>query len=159
MKYETILEADAPLVGQGTWSLLNGQGTFGDLNNPASSVSGLAMGSATFQWTVTNGTCPSVFDEIIIKVLGLKHTTGFSPNGDGINDLFEIQGAPFIENNELIVFNQAGEVIYKKKSYQNDWTGIGSDGQPVPDGYYYFVFTGTGINPIKDFLVIKRSTR
>lgn len=159
MKFESTMEAEAPLVGQGTWSILDGQGSIVDLSNPGTGVTGLVMGNATFRWTVTNGTCPSVYDDVMIEVLGLKHTTGFSPNGDGINDAFEIQGAPYIENNELIVFNQAGEVVFKQKDYQNDWTGLGTDGQPVPEGYYYFVFTGTGINPIKDFLVIKRSTR
>ena len=121
--------------------------------------SGLKIGNTTLKWTVSNGACEPVSDFISILVQGLQHVTGFSPNGDGINDQFVITGAPYIDNNELVVFNQAGEVVYKKKNYENIWEGTGMDGRPLPDGYYYFIFSGSGINPIKDFLVIKRSTR
>lgn len=159
LKFETLMAAEAPLVGIGTWSRINGNGNVTSINDPSSQITGLTLGTSTFRWTVTNGVCPAVFDEVTIEVQGLKHPTGFSPNGDGINDSFEIIGAPYIQNNELIVFNQAGEVVFKSKNYQNDWTGIGNDGKPVPDGYYYFIFSGNGISPIKDFLVIKRSNR
>ena len=63
-----------------------------------------------------------------------------------------------IQNNELIVFNQAGEVVYKTRDF-DEWDGNDLNNKPVPDGYYYFIFQGDGISPIKDFLVIKRSTR
>lgn len=159
LKFETLMAAEAPLVGIGTWSRINGNGNVTSINDPSSQITGLTLGTSTFRWTVTNGVCPAVFDEVTIEVQGLKYPTGFSPNGDGINDSFEIIGAPYIQNNELIVFNQAGEVVFKSKNYQNDWTGIGNDGKSVPDGYYYFIFSGNGISPIKDFLVIKRSNR
>jgi hypothetical protein len=49
-------------------------------------------------------------------------------------------------------------VVYKKNGYENDWTGTDMAGQPLPNGYYYFIFSGSGIDAIKDFLVIKRAT-
>ncbi len=159
LKFETQMQAETPIVGLGTWSLINGYGNIVSANNPTSDITGLNFGSATFRWTVSNGNCPTFEDDLTIEVEGLKHPTGFSPDGNDINDKFIITGATYIENNELIVFNQAGKVVYKTKDYQNDWYGIGLDGDKVPDGYYYYIFTGKGIKPIKDFLVIKRQTR
>ncbi len=159
LEYETLMQAANPTYGIGTWSIISGTGTIKSINNHSSEITGLKTGKSTFRWTVTNGTCASVSDDVDISVTGLKHVTGFSPNGDGINDYFEILGANTIKNNELIIFNQAGEIVYKKKNYTNQWTGLGMDGTPVADGYYYFIFSAPGIDSIKDFLVIKRSTR
>ncbi|MFN8397309.1 MAG: HYR domain-containing protein [Bacteroidia bacterium] len=61
-----ILNADAPFVGTGNWTLVGGSGT---ILNPAqrnSNVSGLGVGANTFRWTVTNGTCPPSFDDVVI---------------------------------------------------------------------------------------------
>jgi gliding motility-associated-like protein len=158
-KFDTDLEAVNPPFGAGTWTLISGNG---DIANPAmnnSLVSGLTFGSSTFRWTVTNGVCPSVFSDVTILVKGLRHPTGFSPNNDGKNDRFVIEGAPYIDSNELIVFNQVGEVVYRKRDYQNTWDGRKENGDELPEGYYYYIFTGKGIEPIKDFLVLRRSLR
>ncbi|POY35325.1 hypothetical protein C3K47_16200 [Solitalea longa] len=61
-----------------------------------------------------------------------KITNVFTPNGDGINDLFVI---PNLETsvNELQVFNKQGMQVYKRSNYQNDW-----DGQGCADGTYFY---------------------
>lgn len=43
----------------GTWSVINGNGSFSDINNAFATVSNLAEGTNEFLWTVTNGTCTS----------------------------------------------------------------------------------------------------
>jgi gliding motility-associated-like protein len=158
LKYQTNLNAALSPGFIGTWSLVSGNGTIENEASPATAIKDLKMGSATLEWTVTNGTCEPASDNVTIEVKGLNHYSGFSPDGNNINEKFEITGAPFIENNELIVFNQVGQVVYKKNGYENDWTGTDMAGQPLPNGYYYFIFSGPGIDPIKDFLVIKRLT-
>ncbi|MOA43243.1 hypothetical protein D3C78_1653780 [compost metagenome] len=58
----------------------------------------------------------------------------FTPNGDGINDLFYLEG---IENipNEITVVSKNGRQIYRQTNYKNDWDGAGA-----PDGtYFYFL--------------------
>ncbi|POY35327.1 hypothetical protein C3K47_16210 [Solitalea longa] len=57
----------------------------------------------------------------------------FTPNGDGINDLFVIDGVTNAQN-ELIVFNKEGTQFFKRSNYQNDW-----DGQGCADGTYYYI--------------------
>ncbi|AFD07410.1 Calx-beta domain-containing protein [Solitalea canadensis] len=63
-----------------------------------------------------------------------KTTNVFTPNGDGINDLFYLEG---IENipNEITVVSKNGRQIYRQTNYKNDWDGAGA-----PDGtYFYFL--------------------
>ena len=54
----------------GTWTLIDGQGTFADANDPNTSVTGLAIGENIFQWTLANGPCENSgsFDQVSIFV-------------------------------------------------------------------------------------------
>jgi gliding motility-associated-like protein len=67
-----------------------------------------------------------------------------SPNDDGINEVFYIEGIEAFEN-ELIIFNRWGSVVYKVNNYQNDWGGIANvknvikRHKKVPVGTYYYV--------------------
>jgi len=69
----------------------------------------------------------------------LTFFTGFSPNSDGENDVLYIDGLQNFPNNTLSVFSKWGTEIFNKKNYQNDWSGIW-EGQPIPDGTYFYVF-------------------
>lgn len=60
----------------------------------------------------------------------------FTPNGDGVNDLFEIFGpvtAPF----QMAVFNQWGEKIFYSTDPQNGWNGT-YNGSSSPIGSYAY---------------------
>jgi gliding motility-associated-like protein len=65
----------------------------------------------------------------------------FTPNGDGVNDFFEIRVCNNLQSfdNELIVFNQWGDVVYETENYSNDWRGD-FKGKDLPEASYYFVF-------------------
>jgi hypothetical protein len=52
----------------GTWSLISGSGTITSPLYPSSNVTGLASGSNTFRWTITNGACVPTTDDVIINV-------------------------------------------------------------------------------------------
>jgi gliding motility-associated-like protein len=71
---------------------------------------------------------------------------GFSPNGDGINDVFVIRNAPAGKRVTLEVYNRWMTQVYKDGDYKNDWTGIANNGlrvgntaQGLPDGTYFYV--------------------
>lgn len=55
-----------------------------------------------------------------------------SPNGDGQNDVFYIQGI-LASRSSVRIFNRWGQVVYEKTNYQNDWRAPG-----LPDGTYYY---------------------
>ena len=70
----------------------------------------------------------------------------FSPNGDGVNELFIIKGLKVYKNAQLIVFNRNGQVVFDSgNGYKNNWDGSSSSSMPglgkeLPEGLYYYVF-------------------
>ncbi len=58
-----------------------------------------------------------------------------SPNNDGINDRFEIRNLEQYPDNELIIFNRKGKVVFRAISYANDWAAEG-----LADGAYFYRF-------------------
>ena len=87
------------------------------------------------QLTVTNGGC-SVSDLVTIGIrASVKAPNVFTPNGDGENDVFVIEGVGSYPNSSVVIYNRWGGVVYKTDNYaSNPW-----DGRDVPDGVYYFV--------------------
>jgi len=70
---------------------------------------------------------------------------GFSPNGDGINDVFEISNLLNIyENFELNIYSREGNLIHTAHNADGFWNGVATKGllftgSPVPVGTYYYV--------------------
>lgn len=60
----------------------------------------------------------------------------FTPNGDGVNDLFVINGIESCEKRALIVKNQSGQTVFQSNLYDNSW-----DGSNLPNGTYYYQFS------------------
>ncbi len=80
---------------------------------------------------------------------------GFSPNGDGIADLWEIQGLAAYPGNELIIFNRWGSELLRASPYRNDWGGQ-VDGD-VPAGvYFYQLDLGKGDEPLTGYIQLNR---
>jgi len=69
------------------------------------------------------------------NVLSIE-VTMFTPNGDGINDYFEIPGLLSYPNNEIVVFNRFSDRVYQKRGYTNDWSAAG-----LPNGNYFYILT------------------
>jgi gliding motility-associated-like protein len=63
----------------------------------------------------------------------------FSPNGDGFNDLWIIDGLTNYPNNELQIFNRWGSLVFEAKPYQNNWDGRSKNGNPLPSATYYYI--------------------
>lgn len=79
----------------------------------------------------------------------------FSPNGDGINDLFIIRGLK--PNTKLIIFDRAGEKIYHSDNYNNDWNGESDNGKKQRTNTYWYVVITPGFQTeFKGFVYLKR---
>jgi gliding motility-associated-like protein len=63
----------------------------------------------------------------------------FSPNQDGVNEVYAIDNLP--ENSTLEVFNRWGAVVFKEAPYQNNWQGHAPNGNPLADGVYFAILT------------------
>ena len=56
----------------------------------------------------------------------------FTPNSDGMNDVWFIDGITYA-NNTLRIYNRWGQLVREFKNYRNTW-----DGDGAPDGTYYY---------------------
>ena len=62
----------------------------------------------------------------------------FTPNGDGVNDVWEIGGIQRFENAQVNVYDRWGQVVFKSLGYVEPWDGT-NGGKFLPTGTYYFV--------------------
>ena len=62
----------------------------------------------------------------------------FSPNGDGINDKWDIPGLRGVANCTVEIFNRWGQLVYNSHDYNMPWDGTWK-GKPVPVATYYYV--------------------
>jgi gliding motility-associated-like protein len=61
----------------------------------------------------------------------------FSPNGDGINDHWNIVNIERFSNNQLWIYTRSGKLILSQSPYRNDWMGT-YQGESLPEGNYYY---------------------
>lgn len=74
-----------------------------------------------------------------------------TPNGDGINDVFEIKNIETYPNTQLYIYANDGKLIYKSKNYKNDW-----DASTVQAGtYMYKIIFPDKISQSGTLLIIK----
>ena len=80
----------------------------------------------------------------------------FTPNGDGINDTWIIQGIENHPNAMVTVYNRNGHEVFKAIGYRNDWNGRSkSRSENLPSGsYYYVIDLRNGNAPIDGWLFI-----
>ena len=89
-----------------------------------------------------------------------------SPNNDGYNDAWIVEGIENYPNNEVQIFNRYGDLVYKTHGYNNDnkiWKGKANQGMVVnnskelPEGtYFYTINLGNGSKPKQGYVVIAR---
>jgi gliding motility-associated-like protein len=148
--------AGLPAAANVKWEVIEGNATIVSPNANETVVNNLSVGQNVLKYSVKTAVCPETFDLMTISVNKYTTYNGFSPNNDGINDTFVIEGAGDLEENELMVFNGTGKLIYSAKNYNNNWDGKDLKGNTIENGTYYFVFTSKNNAPIKDYVVIKR---
>jgi len=67
-----------------------------------------------------------------------------TPNDDGDNDYWIIDGIERFPDNSVSIFNRWGDKIYDYDHYDNEtvvWKGTDRQGRLVPDGTYYYILT------------------
>ena len=88
---------------------------------------------------------------------------GFSPNNDGINDFFVIEGIDRHSNNSIKIFNRWGSVVYESKPYLNNWDGkpnvgfgINNNGFLPSGTYFYLLELEPDTKPVTGFIYLSR---
>ncbi|MBP7184392.1 MAG: gliding motility-associated C-terminal domain-containing protein [Saprospiraceae bacterium] len=82
--------------------------------------------------------CDQAVIRATVKCDYVKVFNGFSPNNDGHNDNFIIDGLENYPNNKLSIFNRWGNLVFEKSNYQNDFDGTWN-GNLLTDGFYVYI--------------------
>jgi gliding motility-associated-like protein len=106
-------------------------------------------GITTVEYEVCSVICPDLCSQATLTIradpsgVTPEVYNAISPNGDGMNDRFvftllELRPDEFPDN-EIIIFNRWGDIIYEAKPYNNDWDGASNSGTLIPEGTYYYI--------------------
>jgi len=105
--------------------------------------------STIIEYEVCSVTCPGSCSRATLTIFSSADGTdqtvynAITPNGDGMNDVFYFEklarNPGDFPDNELIIFNRWGDILYEARPYNNDWDGTGNGGAIVPEGTYYYL--------------------
>ena len=108
-----------------------------------------SIGTTNFNYEICYDACPDLCDRTTVELIpsDLLEDRPFipnaiTPNGDGLNEtLFfpQIENPEEFPNNELIIFNRWGDIVYQLRPYNNTWNGINNNGNTLPEGTYYYI--------------------
>jgi len=84
---------------------------------------------------------PFTSPEIVMQILqptDIKIPNAFTPNADGINDVWVIADLAFYPDCIVKIFNRNGALLYTSKGYATAWDGT-VNGKKLPSGTYYYI--------------------
>ncbi|MFC6998775.1 gliding motility-associated C-terminal domain-containing protein [Rufibacter roseus] len=133
--------AELQAIGGVSYSWSPSQGLNNDkIANP------VAKPTQTQLYTVTVTTadgCTST-DQVLVKVMQpVEIPNGFTPNGDNMNETWEIPDLLDYPNCQVQVFNRWGSKIFESRGYNTAWDGR-HNGQPLPAATYYYIIRLSG---------------
>jgi gliding motility-associated-like protein len=130
-------------------------------NNGMSSSEITSLAAGLYKVVVTDINSCSVTDSLTLApvneiCVGIPNI--FSPDGDGINELWNITRITLYPEAEVIIMNRWGEVVWKSaKGYPEPWDGRASNGKVLPmDSYHYAIDLHNGEKPIVGHISIVR---
>ena len=104
----------------------------------------------------TTGGCSDSANINIVLLVAPKIPNAFSPNGDGVNDLWNIESLSSYPGSTLEVFDRYGNKVFSSIGYSKPWDGT-YNGSKLPSGvYYYIVNPKNGRNTFSGNVTIMR---
>jgi len=122
-----------------------GDGETSTLENPTHRYTESGEYTVRLSANTVNG-CTDVFEitnVVLVDEVSLLIPNSFSPNGDGVNDLFNVN-ITNLKAYQLTIFNRYGVKIYTAKNSLSSWDGTWQN-QQVPVGIYYYQINATDL--------------
>lgn len=143
--------------GTSTWTSATAA-TLVDPSDLNSMVNDLVVGDNVFTLTVSNAVCGNASDSVTItyepKPLRENIVGGFTPNGDGVNDTWDLPGIENYPNATVKIFNRWGSIVFESSSATQAWDGT-NEGEELPvASYYYVIDLGDGSKEINGIVSI-----
>ncbi|MDF9798451.1 gliding motility-associated-like protein [Catalinimonas alkaloidigena] len=88
--------------------------------------------------------------------LTLDIPSAFTPDGDQVNDLWEIENIQYATNVVVEVFNRYGESVFRSEGYQQPWDGTQGSTLLAVGTYYYVINVDGGLQSYKGSVTILR---
>ena len=134
-------------------------------NSPTFTSSNLADGDQVACYLQSSGKClvnPVVLSNSITISLSpvdacmIVIPNTFTPNGDGINDLWNIKSLLYYPDCIVRIFSRQGQQVFLSRGYSKPWDGT-INNSPVPVGsYYYIISLNNGTPPLAGSITILR---
>jgi gliding motility-associated-like protein len=113
--------------------------------------------NTTYNLVVTNAEGCSAVAEIAVSVLQYPVVpNAFTPNGDGINDTWNIEHLNQYPNCTVDIFNRYGEKVYTSTGYAIPWDGTYRGAQLPASTYYYIINPKNGRKVLSGSVTIIR---
>ena len=127
------------------WNFGNGDGSTDQFPNYTFQGPGVYV--VTLQGTSVNGCVGLFVDTVIVLDQPIVEIPNvFSPNGDGENDTFAFLDFRGFDTFSFKVFNRWGMLVHETRNVRDGNNTIWKPANDVPDGTYYYVFNGKGLN-------------
>jgi len=139
------------IIDNASSDVTNWNYTFGNgetTTDSSSSIQFESRGQYIICLTVTNNlgctdeTCQTI--TVAPADLQLPLPNVISPNNDGTNDAFVIEG--LTNDYGILIKNRWGQTMFEENPYQNDWKGTKQNGTLLPAGTYYYIINSTNLN-------------
>lgn len=145
-----ITFTDASQGSPVSWSWTFGDGNGTGTQNPSYAYSN--QGEYTVTLVVTDiNECTDTTSRSYLIANSVAVPNSFTPNGDGFNDFFVIQGLEAFPESKLLIFNRWGNEIYSVNAYANNW-----DAGNAPDGVYFYVLELSNGDKLNGDVTVKR---
>ena len=80
------------------------------------------------------------YDTIDVNIIYVRPPQAFTPNTDGENDAWKIQGlGSKYPSAKVDVYDRWGQMVYRSVGYPEPWDGKNRRGRDLPTGTYYYV--------------------
>jgi gliding motility-associated-like protein len=108
-------------------------------NNTIEDPTASPVVATTYTLTVTTAEgCTASADVTVIVLQQVVIPNAFTPNGDGVNDLWDILHLDEYPNCTVDIYSRAGQRVFHSIGYGKPWEGK-YNGSYLPTGAYYYV--------------------
>jgi gliding motility-associated-like protein len=142
----TDISTDLYGIAAWSWNFGNGNDSGSQLQNPTYTYQDTGTYCPELIVINIHGCADSVMNCLVIEPLfTLYIPSAFSPNGDGLNDVFETKGND-IKSFEMYVFDRWGTEIFHSMDIKNGWNGTYKNSICQEDSYAYVITVYDGKN-------------
>jgi len=96
--------------------------------------------------------CDTILTSSSIDTLSIPNI--FTPNYDGVNDLFEITG--LTKGDKVQIYNRWGTLVFETESAKMFWDGYTTSGEPCNSGVYFYIITLQSGESRKGYLTLMK---